>query len=228
MAISIMGGDGGGSVYAKSSPNYFRLSALASTNSTSGVGAAASALNGGWNPRAPTSGVGYGIVQFNNIFHNRGSGANLGLPYQWNKPFVTQFRMHPRTLGTDSNTVNRVCFGKGAGNVGGDLTLRGVGIRQVANGPIELIVHNGTTLTAVVSSFTPTITTTSDYKIVSDGSGNVTLFVDDAQVATTSAGPSTAGSTVNNNVSFESENLATITGTSNGMYVAEISFEFAI
>jgi hypothetical protein len=172
--------------------------------------------------------VGYGILNFSLTFHNRGSGANIQTPLPWNKRFVAQFRMHPRTVGTDSNTVNRVCFGKAGGNVGGDLTLRGIEIRQIANGPLELLVHNGTTLTAVTSSFTPVTTVSSDIRIISDGAGNVTLFNNDTQIATTSAGPSTAGTTNNIFFSVESENLAAITGTSNGLYLAEISFEFAI
>jgi hypothetical protein len=214
--------------YAKSSPSFFRMSALSSVGATSGTGSSASLLVGGYNTRAPTTAVGYGILSFGLYFHSRASGGQVATPLPWNKRFVAQFRFAPRTLGTDANTINRVLFGKASGSTAGELTLRGVGVRQIANGALELVVHNGTTFTAVTSSFTPTVAQSStDLRIVSDGAGNVTLFNNDTQIATTSAGPSTAGATSNFFLTVESENLATITGTNNTLYTAEMSFEFA-
>jgi hypothetical protein len=214
--------------YAKSSPSYIRLTTMVASFTSSGTGSFAAALNSGWNTRAPTSAAGYGIATFFQQFHSRGTNANATTALPWNKRFVAQFRYAPRTVGTDSNTVNRVCFGKGTGNVGGDLTLRGIEVRQVASNALELLVHDGTTLTTVATSTTVSSSTSVDLRIVSDGTGNVTLFSNDVQIATTSAGPSTAGSTQNAFYTIESQNLATITGTSNGLYVAEMSFEFAI
>ena len=215
--------------YAKSSPSFFRMSALSSAGATSGTGSAASLLVGGYNTRAPTTAVGYGILSFGLYFHSRASGGQVATPLPWNKRFVAQFRFAPRTLGTDANTINRVLFGKASGSTTGELTLRGVGVRQIANGALELVVHNGTTFTAVTSSFTPTVAQSStDLRIVSDGAGNVTLFNNDTQIATTSAGPSTVGTSGNYFLTVESENLATITGTNNTLYTAEMSFEFAL
>ena len=138
-----------------------------------------------------------------------------------------QFRYNPRALGTDSNTVNRVCFGKLNGVTLGDLATRGIAIKQVASGALILQVHNGTTLTSVTSSLTPVISSSYDILITSDGSGNVTMYSNDSQIATTSAGPSTASGTA---VCFtiESENLAAITGTANQHYVSEITYGFSI
>jgi len=214
--------------YAKSSPSYFRMSALSSAGATSGTGSTASLLVGGFNTRSPTTAIGYGILSFGLYFHSRASGGQVATPLPWNKRFVAQFRFAPRTLGTDANTINRVLFGKASGSTTGELTLRGVGVRQIANGALELVVHNGTTFTAVTSSFTPTVAQSStDLRIVSDGAGNVTLFNNDTQIATTSAGPSTAGASNNYFLTVESENIGVITGTNNTLYVAEISFEFA-
>ena len=64
-----------------------------------------------------------------------------------------------------------------------------------------LQVSDGTTVTSVTSSFTPTLRQMFDWKIYSDGTGNVTLYVNGSSVATTSAGPS--GST-NAGLYFES------------------------
>jgi hypothetical protein len=206
---------------------FFRISALGSVGATSGTGSAASALVGGFNTRSPTTAVGYGILSFALAYHSRGSGSNFTAPLPWNKRFVATFRFHPRTLGTEANTINRVLFGKASGTTTGELTLRGVGVRQIANGALELVVHDGTNFTAVTSSYTPANLSSTDLRIVSDGAGNVTLFNNDTQIATTSAGPSTAGSTNNAFLTVESENIGVITGTNNTLYVAEISFEFA-
>lgn len=228
MSVTITGGNGGGFTGRTNLlgvTTFFRMSAMTVSNATSGTGSSASILVSGYNTRSPTTAVGYGIYNFNLAYHSRGSGSNLSTPLPWNKPFVTTFRFHPRTLGTDTNTINRVVFGKLS--VAGELTLRGVGVRQIASGALELVVHDGTTFTAVTSSYTPANLSSTDIRIVSDGAGNVTLFNNDTQIATTSAGPSTAGSTNNAFLSIESENLATITGTNNTLYVGEISFEFA-
>ena len=227
MSVTITGGDGGGDLYAKKSPSYFRLSAMGSAGATSGTGSSASTLVSGFNSRSPTTAVGYGIVSFTLAWHSRGSGSNLLTPLNWNRRFVAQFRLHPRTLGTEASTINRVLFGKASGTTTGELALRGVGVRQIANGALELVVHDGTTFTAVTSSYTPTVNSSTDIRIVSDGAGNVTLFNNDTQIATTSAGPSTAGSTNNPFLTIESENIGVITGTNNTLYVGEISFEFA-
>jgi len=216
------------SSYAKSSPSYFRLSAMTAQSSTSGVGAAGQITVNGYNSRCPTTALGYGILSWIHTFHSRGASANVAMPFPWGKRFVAQFRYHARTLGTDANTVNRVNFGKPSGATTGDLALRGVGIKQVANGVLQLMVHNGTTLTAVSSTFTPSTTVSTDIRIESDGSGNVTLYSNDVSIATTSAGPNSSGSSANYYITIESENLALITGTSNGQYVSEITAEFAI
>ena len=207
---------------------FFRFSAMSAAGATSGLGSTASLLVGGYNTRSPTTAVGYGIISLLLAYHSRGSGSNINTPLNWNKSFFTTFRWHPRTLGTDANTINRVLFGKISGSTTGELTLRGVGVRQIANGPLELVVHDGTTFTAVTSSYTPTSLSSTDIRIVSDGAGNVTLFNNDTQIATTSAGPTTAGPTTNCILTVESENTATIVGTNNTLYVGEISFEFAI
>ena len=69
---------------------------------------------------------------------------------------------------------------------------------------MQLVVSigNGSAITSVTSSFTPTARTIFDWKIYSDGTGNVTLYINDSQVATTASGPSTATSE-NYNFYFE-------------------------
>jgi hypothetical protein len=57
---------------------------------------------------------------------------------------------------------------------------------------MQLQVSNGSTVTTVTSSFTPVAKQIFDWKLYSDGAGNVTLLINDSVVATTAAGPSSA------------------------------------
>jgi hypothetical protein len=90
----------------------------------------------------------------------------------------------------DANNYWMFSLGK-ASAYSGDFTGRAIGIRKFGStANFFLVVHDGTTLTAVDSGVgNNSYSATTDFTIVSDGAGNVTLFIDDNQVATTSAGP---------------------------------------
>jgi hypothetical protein len=95
---------------------------------------------------------------------------------------------------------------------------------------LQLIVHNGTTLTAVTttSSIVPTVPITTDMRIVSDGAGNVSLYVNDVLEATTSAGPTgTSGTASANLLDTEAQNAAIITGSPASHAIYNLHFEFA-
>ena len=93
----------------------------------------------------------------------------------------------------DANTFARVNLGGKNGFGSGDIsaTLKGIGWKFAGGGtsPLVLTVSNGITLTNVTSSFTPVAKQAFDWTIYSDGAGNVTLYVNDSQVATTALGP---------------------------------------
>ena len=92
----------------------------------------------------------------------------------------------------DSNTFTRVTVGGyNTQSVTGDMTLMGIGWKkQGGTSPFfTLTVHNGTTLTDVATTITQSAGKVIDWVIYSDGTGNVTLYIDGAQVATTTAGP---------------------------------------
>lgn len=91
-----------------------------------------------------------------------------------------------------SGIIVRTIFGNGGTSVG-DPTVRSLGWRRTGTGALELIVHNGTTLTAVTSSFTPVTDEAFSWQVTNDGSGNCALYVNGASVATSSAGPSGSG-----------------------------------
>jgi hypothetical protein len=96
-------------------------------------------------------------------------------------------------LDGDANAFFRIGLGGknalSAGDIGA--AVRGIGFKLPGGGASAMIlqVSNGTTVTSVTSSFTPTLRQVYDWKIYSDGTGNVTLYINDSQVATTSAGP---------------------------------------
>ena len=110
--------------------------------------------------------------------------------------------------------VARVSFGKAEATGVGDLAARGIGWKYIAGASnfVQLMVHNGTTLTTVNSSFHPT-TSAFSWDIVSDGSGNVTLYINGSSVATTASGPSTRA--VSTQCLYQEEAVLTATSTGN-------------
>jgi hypothetical protein len=137
---------------------------------------------------------------------------------QWQKPQMFAVRLVPffafqtasifrMTLGSNTATLNI-------------LANRGIGISFGASAvnvlsALVLSVHNGTTLTSVTSSFTPTLAQGFDLMVYSDGAGNVTLYANDVQVATTASGPSTSGLANYNILQLGIENTTTLTTGSN-------------
>jgi len=93
---------------------------------------------------------------------------------------------------TDSTFNQAFYYGKVEGDAIGDLTRRGFGWRWTGGAGsrfVNLVVHNGTTQTTVASSFAVTQEVAFDWDLYSDGAGNVTLYINGSQVATSSAGP---------------------------------------
>ena len=109
-----------------------------------------------------------------------------------------------------TSSVTRVLLGKIHGTVVGDLTSRGIGVKYVPNGAnfdFQLQVHNGTTLTSVTSS-TQYAGGVADLEVVSDGAGNAVLYLNGAQVASTTGAP-TGTTSANATVFAEIESQAT-------------------
>jgi hypothetical protein len=94
----------------------------------------------------------------------------------------------------DANTICRITLGGYSSNTTGDMTQKGIGWKKVGgvSSTVSLTVHNGTTLTDVSSSVTVADGAGIQWQIYSDGTGNVTLYINGTQAATTSAGPTTA------------------------------------
>jgi len=125
----------------------------------------------------------------------------------WNKKIWASGRGQLGGIGTtsfngDANCKVRVSVGgkssAGSGNI--STTEPGFGWYFTPGSAIVLQVSkgDGTAVTDVTSSFTPTARQIFDWKMYSDGAGNVTLYVNDSQVATTTAGPTTSTAEANN------------------------------
>jgi hypothetical protein len=97
----------------------------------------------------------------------------------------------------DTNTFTRITLGGYNSLATGDMTLKGIGWKkQGGTSPyFNLTVHNGTTLTDVATTVQQSDGRTIDWQIYSDGAGNVTLYIDGVQAATTTAGPTGMGTT---------------------------------
>jgi hypothetical protein len=127
-------------------------------------------------------------------------GAN-GLARAWNKPVWASGRGQHGFYGDANyngtvNSVVRVSVGGKSFATSGDISINdpGFGWYYIPGSAMVLQVSrgNGTSLTNVTTSFTPNAREIFDWKIYSDGAGNVTLYINDSQVATTTAGPTTA------------------------------------
>jgi hypothetical protein len=166
------------------------------TATTSGTGAACTLGFTNTFYQLPTSGSTghsyartFGTNQVDQLTNLWGDDANVQLN------FAKRIWISGRSLMTFpaiSNMIARVSFGKAEATGVGDLAAHGIGWKYTTGTSqfVQLMVHNGTTLTTVNSSFTPS-NVAFDWDIVSEGNGNVTLYINGSSVATTSSGPST-------------------------------------
>jgi hypothetical protein len=175
---------------------------------TSGTGASAS-VSAGTNRTheivGPNTGVaGYAGYYFDETYLSYGMygftrGAGL-IQRAWNKAIWASGRCFiggatVTTFNGDANSTIRVSVGGKASTAGGDLSASEPGFGWKIPGmgsAMQLQVSNGSAVTTVTSSFTPVARQVFDWKTHSDGAGNVTLWINDSQVATTTGGPSTS------------------------------------
>ena len=178
---------------------------------TSGTGAGATITFASqrWHALAGpnTSVAGYAAFVFDYTFSGIGMAAMTrgvsALSRKWNskiwasgRTILGQYAETTSGFNGDANTTARVMVGGRSSIATGGMVSseNGIGWKVAGGGSAALVltVSNGTTLTEVTSSFTPTLQQVFDWKIYSDGAGNVTLWVNDSQVATSTGGPTTS------------------------------------
>lgn len=181
------------------------------TSSVSGVGASTTVSGQTKNVFGPTTAIGSAIAYIFNYNSSRSQQSASGADFT--KRTTIGGRFIKTTTTADANTVFRFLLGKSIPSpTAGDLSVRGIGFRQVANGALELQVHNGTTLYNVTSSFTPTANQSYDVVIVADA-GTATMFVNGSSVATSANAPTALLGTNTGILEVETQNTAIITGS---------------
>jgi hypothetical protein len=188
------------------------INAIAWSTATSGVGASASAQS--MNGRvviAPTSATGYGQNLGTIVNNSRGGAYTAGI--DWSKRVIFGGRFSRNVTTPDTASVFRFGLGRFSGQAPSDIvsTDKQVGIKVSGSGAIVLYVANGSALTTTTSSFTPSNLSAYDVVIVSDGSGNVTLYVNGSSVATSTGGPTSSQGANYNVITFEAQNSTTLT-----------------
>ena len=153
----------------------------------------------------PNVGVaGYAMAVWDTSFSGVGMfgmtrGVNM-LGRAWNKPVWAsgrgQIGYYLNDLyNGDAHSTIRVSVGGKSAVGSGPISTGDPGFGWLIPGigsALQLQVSNGSTVTTVTSSFTPVAKQVFDWKMHSDGAGNVTLWINDDVVATTTAGPTTA------------------------------------
>jgi hypothetical protein len=119
------------------------------------------------------------------------------------------------------NIAQRIQIGKTQTSTPiGNLSVKGFGIRCTGGGNVvQLLVHDGTTLTVANSTHTAVATEAFDFQIHSDGSGGITLYINGVSVATSSAGPTGSSSSLAV-VTVETEATATVATAANTSFIA--------
>jgi len=177
---------------------YLRSLAFINYTSISGSGAVTASSGDQFNREAYLSSTAAGRAQFglgipgqanaNPAFHT----ANFGQINFSNKIVLSGTTVFGISgYAGNANTCIYVTLGGYSTLTTGAMTQKGFGIKKVGgtSNVIELIVHNGTSQTAVSSSTAPALAEAVNWTIYSDGTGNVTLYINGTQAATTSAGP---------------------------------------
>jgi hypothetical protein len=188
------------------------LNGITWSTATSGTGATSSIQ--GMNARvvtAPTSATGYAQNLGSIVNNTRGGAYTAGI--DWSKRVIFGARFSRNTTTPDTNSAFRFSLGRFSSQAPSDISAsdKMVGIKVSSSGAIVLYAANGSALSTVTSTFTPSNSVSYDVVIVSDGSGNVTLYVNGSSVATSTGGPTSAQGASYNTITFEAQNSATLT-----------------
>lgn len=199
MAISILGGDGVSAIpLAISNGNIQRLDFINNT-AISGSGG------------VTTSAAGYRQIFLSTSASAGRASFSAGVIGSFTiTPGLDNFRQinfskkiwlsgkfaanHASTTAGDANNFFSASLGGYATLTTGDMTSKGIGLRKVggASSVIELVVHNGTSQSTVATTKANGTAEVIEWMIYSDGTGNVTLYINGTQEATSSAGPTGA------------------------------------
>ena len=176
------------------SPSVMKFFTPTWTGGTSGAGAAALSVYGNQRVTGPTSAVGYAIRNHICPVILRGTNPESGPP-NFSKRITWGFRVvKMSSVSGSADAVCRIVMGKLSSSLAGDPTSKSLGISFTGGaGVVKLIVHDGTTFTAIDTDFQPQFVVSFDCLIVSDGQGNAELYINGTLKASTSLAPVGAG-----------------------------------
>jgi hypothetical protein len=160
----------------------------------------------------PTSAnAGYVAAQ-HAIIINRG-GASTG-NLDWSKRITLAARIQRVHASASNESAYLLTVGEPNSSFV-DPSVEAIGVRVVGNGVMEILAHDGTTLTAYSTSHTPASGVSFDLVLVSDGSGTVEAFVNGSSVGSTTGGPTAlvAGTAQRRNVYVKVSNTASFSSS---------------
>jgi hypothetical protein len=125
-------------------------------------------------------------------FHNVSGVDNRVVPFA--RPVDVSWRIQLSAWNASTNGRARFYFGVPQ-QIGTALANRGIGFEINASRQVQIVAHDGTTLTTsgVVATLTVSSSAFTLLRVRSDGAGNVSLYLDEVLVGTTTGGPTTSG-----------------------------------
>jgi hypothetical protein len=196
----------------------YQTAMLGFNSQVSGTGASVGSVSNYYNFISPNAGLA-GFARFYAIFQNPNKMVSQ---FDWTKPFSFSSWSQINNSTVYAGISQRCGFGDltfTAGVALTDPTGRWIGWKWAQGGALQLMVHDGTTLTTLTSGFTPP-TSGGQYQritISSDGAGNVTMTTEDltglvTYTATTALGP--VGTGVTSAIQFSNQVASSTTHTS--------------
>jgi hypothetical protein len=124
-------------------------------------------------------------------------GASASSSIDWSKKVSLAMTIVRSNASPAAGCVFRAFLGKPVTGIAvGDLSASGIGAKISGSGVLQILAHDGTTLTTFSTSYTPTGLGFA-MELTSDGSGNVNCFVNGSSVGSTTGGPTSRSATAN-------------------------------
>jgi hypothetical protein len=209
-----------GSLNGNLSSSYHRFYGPDFVTATSGTGGLNDSFNSGAARRTfgPTSSGAGHVAALHGVPPFRGQAVNGN--FNWSRRVVVATRIVRAAASPSSDSIFRVTIGEVQGSNTGDPAVAAIGIKVVGSGAMQILAHDGISLTTFSTSHTPANSQAFDLILVSDGAGNVEAFVNGSSVGSTTGGPTTllAGTETNRQFYCKVENTSSFTSGPNQYY----------
>jgi hypothetical protein len=204
------------SVVSQMSPSAFVAGVATGLTASQTAGSSTMFFNGGF---IDANGTGVGYASRTGGSSGRGGNSSTGI--NWAKPVAISGRINAQT-NFQTQCVFRMNIGAAVSTLGTP-SVRSIGVFFGASATntlsaLVLEVHDGTTLTSVTTSFTPTFGQLFDVLVYSDGTGNAYCYVNGSLVGSSAAAPSTAASGGQNLFVIGLQNVTTPTAVSRSYF----------